>query len=178
MLGNPAIVPSSVALSQDRISLEIQEHHCLSPDEPLNTGTDATGLGDNILNAFLPEGTIITHVQVSKCQSFADNSVLILYLKDGILAFNPLTGRQTRYETFVPGRPAPYSAAAMAKLQCKWISAEDQSDDDDDMSAEPYGGALRADQVIPIDDDDVWEDTVKHLSSGVNDILITGKVRW
>lgn len=66
MLANPAIVPSSVGLSQDRLSLEIQEHHCLSPDEPLNAGTDTTGLGDNILNAFLPQGTTVTHVQVSK----------------------------------------------------------------------------------------------------------------
>lgn len=70
----------------------------------------------------------------------------------------------------------------MAKLQCNWMSGEDQSDDDEDedededMDAGSYGGALRADQVIPIDDDAVWKDTVAHLSSGVNDILITGKV--
>lgn len=63
----------------------------------------------------------------------------------------------------------------MAKLQCNWMRGEDQSDDD--VGAESYGGALPADQVIPIDDDEAWEDTVEHLSSGVNDILITGKVR-
>ena len=72
---------------------------------------------------------------------------------------------------------APYSAAAMAKLQCNWINTSDHTNDDNDSvrDYETYSGALPADQVIPIHDDEQWEDTVDHLSSGVNDILITGK---
>ncbi|KAF7977139.1 hypothetical protein HWV62_4543 [Athelia sp. TMB] len=162
MLLDPSTPTSSVGISQDRISLEIQEHHCLSPDEPLSAGTDATGFGDDILNAYLPRGTAIRHVQ------------------DGIIAINPVTGRQTRYETFVPGtESAPYSAAAMAKLQCKWIGTSGRADDDNDgtRAYEAHSGALPADQVMPIHDDELWEDTVNHLSSGVNDIIITGKVR-
>ena len=34
---------------------------------------------------------------------------------------------------------------------------------------------MPAEQVTPIDDDS-WEDTVEHTSSGVKDILVTGKV--
>lgn len=99
------------------------------------------------------------------------------------MVYNPITGRHTRYETFVPGRPSPYSAAATAKLQAPWVGSEAAESEDrgENMSITPTerqsdGSALPADQVIPIDDDDEWEDTVEHLSTGVRDILITGKV--
>ena len=35
---------------------------------------------------------------------------------------------------------------------------------------------MPAEHVTPIHDDEAWEDTVEHTSSGVKDILVTGKV--
>jgi hypothetical protein len=70
-----------------------------------------------------------------------------------------------------PDKPAPYSKAACSKLQTPLISASDSGD-----SVKYDGGALPAEQVTSIDNDDVWEDTVEHVSSGVRDILVTGKV--
>jgi hypothetical protein len=64
MLLNPRISPSTVGISQDRISLEFQEHHCLRPDEPLIAGTDETGSGDDILNAWFPRNAVIRHLEV------------------------------------------------------------------------------------------------------------------
>jgi hypothetical protein len=35
---------------------------------------------------------------------------------------------------------------------------------------------MRVEQVTSIDDDDEWEDNVAQLSTGVRDILVTGRV--
>jgi hypothetical protein len=35
---------------------------------------------------------------------------------------------------------------------------------------------MPAEHVTPIHDDEAWEDTVEHTSTGVKDILVTGKV--
>jgi hypothetical protein len=67
----------------------------------------------------------------------------------------------------------PYSKTACDKLQTPWISGSIIEDSSDDESEE---GAKEAGQVTPIDDDDKYEDTVHHLSTGVKDILVTGKV--
>jgi hypothetical protein len=93
--------------------------------------------------------------------------------QDAVEIQYPATGQSTRYETFSPNRPSPYSRAACEKLQMLWISGNDSEDDVEDSSD---GGALLAEQVTSIDNDDEWEDTVEHLSSGVGDILVTGKV--
>ena len=64
MLLDPRIPASTVGVSQDRISIEFQEHHCLYPDEPLTPGTDETECGDDILNAWLPQNIVVRHLEV------------------------------------------------------------------------------------------------------------------
>lgn len=64
MLINPATDPASVGMSLDRVQFELQEHHCLTTDEPLAAGTDASGYGDDILNAYLPQGANYSDVEV------------------------------------------------------------------------------------------------------------------
>lgn len=84
---------------------------------------------------------------------------------------------RTRYYTYHPDSASPYSKEACAKLQTvqsTWVS------DDIEEPAEAGSvieGALEAGAVTSIDDDEEYEDTVEHLSSGIKDILITGKVR-
>src|ERR1700691_2451887 len=67
MLMNPQVPTSNVGVSQDRISFELQEHHCLYPDEPLIPGTDETECGDDILNAWLPRNIVVRHLEVCPC---------------------------------------------------------------------------------------------------------------
>ena len=98
---------------------------------------------------------------------------IIPFAQDAVEIQHPATGQSTRYETFLPNRPLPYSRAACEKLQTPWISGNDSEDDVEDSSD---GGALPAEQVTSFDNDDEWEDTVEHLSTGVGDILVTGKV--
>jgi hypothetical protein len=98
---------------------------------------------------------------------------ITLFAQDAVEIQHPATGQSTRYETFLPNRPLPYSRAACEKLQTPWISGNDSEDEVEDSSD---GGALPAEQVTSFDNDDEWEDTVEHLSTGVGDILVTGKV--
>lgn len=65
---NPATDPASVGMSLDRVQFKFQEHHCLAPDQPLIPGTDASGYGDDILNAFLPDDVDYKDVEV--CSTF------------------------------------------------------------------------------------------------------------
>jgi hypothetical protein len=67
----------------------------------------------------------------------------------------------------------PYSKAVCDKLRTSWIPGTIIEDNSDDESEE---GAKEAELVTYVDDDDEYEDTVDHLSTGVKDILITGKV--
>ena len=64
MVINPATDPASVGMSLDRVQFEFREHHCIYPDEPLIAGTDESGYGDDILNAFLPEDAEFRDVEV------------------------------------------------------------------------------------------------------------------
>jgi len=95
-----------------------------------------------------------------------------LYVRrqDAIEVQDPVTGRNTRYETFFPNNSSPYSKAARDRLQGSWIPV---GNGDEHVG---YGGALPAEEVTSIDNDDEWEDTAEHHSSGVRDILVTGKV--
>ncbi|KIM85033.1 hypothetical protein PILCRDRAFT_817871 [Piloderma croceum F 1598] len=154
MLLNPHIPASTIGVSQDRISFEFQEHHCLYPDEPLTPGTDETECGDDILNAWLPQNIVVRH------------------LEGAIEIQDPVTGRNIRYETFLPNRPLSYSKAACDKLRNSCIPVGDVEEHVGRPSDE---GAMPAEHVTPIHDDDAWEDTVEHTSSGVKDILVTGK---
>lgn len=99
-----------------------------------------------------------------------------LLSQDAVEIRDPVTGRNTRYETMFPDKPAPYSKAACGKLQTPLISANGSDNRGDNVECESDGGALPAEQVTSIDNDDDWEDTVEHVSSGVRDILVTGKV--
>lgn len=84
---------------------------------------------------------------------------------------------RTRYYTYHPGRALPYSKEGCSKLQMvepTWTS--DDLKEESDMAESVTEGALEAGDVPNIDDDDEYENTVEHLSSGIKDILITGKV--
>jgi len=150
---NPSLPRSSVPIGYRPLNMCLQEHHCLKPDVRIPAGTDASGLGDDILNAWLPHGVVVTN------------------LEDAIEVFDPTTGCRARYETFFPNRPAPYSKSACEKLQTSWITVGDEEEIADDSSD---SGAMEAEEVPYIDDDDEFEDVVAHRSSGVSDILVTG----
>lgn len=151
--------PLSVLIVPKPLYWELHEHHCLTPNEPLQAGLDENSW-DDILNAWLPRGLVFTH------------------LEDGLEVYDPTAGRTVRYETFVPRSEAPYSKSVYDKLQMDWISSE--SDDSEEITdSGSLLGSEDPDCNLPsrsyIDDDDRFADTVCHLSSGVCDILITGK---
>lgn len=84
---------------------------------------------------------------------------------------------RTRYYTYHPDRALPYSREGCSKLQTvesDWIT--DDLEEDSDMAESVTVGALEAGDVPNIDDDNEYEDTVEYLTSGIRDILITGKV--
>ena len=93
MLLNPQTRASTVGVSHDRISLEIEEHHCLCPDRPLMLGTDETGCGDDILNAWLPRDIDIKHVDVRQIPP--------IYLRDYLLLTHPFAIR-VRLKYMIP----------------------------------------------------------------------------
>lgn len=83
-----------------------------------------------------------------------------------------MTGQNVRYETIYPNKPSVYSKEVCDRIQTPWLSGEDS---EDEVEEDLDGGAVLAEQVTSIDDED-RVDSVDHLSSGVRDILITGKV--
>lgn len=61
---NPQNPSASVGIGHNHIAFELQEHHCLSPNEPLYTGTDEAGFGDDILNAYFPKNMSVKQLEV------------------------------------------------------------------------------------------------------------------
>lgn len=122
---------------------------------------------------------------------------LLARAQDGLEVYDQTTGKTARYETFVPRSEAPYSKLACDKLQTGWISSESDEEIADSGSLsgseDPDCNLLSSSYI---DDDDRFADTVwqvklfsmfvwywwpldaSHLSSGVCDILITGKVGY
>ncbi|PFH46019.1 hypothetical protein AMATHDRAFT_156930 [Amanita thiersii Skay4041] len=150
--------PLAVPLFQKPLYWTLREHHCLSPDEPLSIGIHESGV-DDILNAWLPRGYTIQH------------------LEDAIEVFDPYTGRTARYETFIPRDPAHYSKQACEKVKMDWISGVDEEISGNE--GVPAAAAAIFDKVDPnssyIDNDDEYADNVEYQSSGVSDILVTGE---
>ncbi|KAF8903700.1 hypothetical protein CPB84DRAFT_1961070 [Gymnopilus junonius] len=136
---------------------ELQEHHCLSPNYPLPAGL-GDQWGDDILNAWLPRGLTFSHSE------------------DAVEAYDPTTGHTTRYETVIPGKAALYSSmSASEKLSKAWISRASDGEIADDCATSPVSPSEIGPDSDTVDDDDEYYDTMSQLSSGVSDILITGK---
>jgi len=149
---DPHLPSTSVPIINRPLNMWLQEHHCLKPGVGLPPGNDASDWGDDILNAWLPRGIIVRHVE------------------DALEVFDPATECTVRYETFFPDRPAPYSKRACERLQTSWTTVEGEEIAD----GSPDIGAVSAEEVPCIDDDDEFEDVVMHQSSGVSDVLVTG----
>ncbi|KAF8896693.1 hypothetical protein BD779DRAFT_1497292 [Infundibulicybe gibba] len=153
---NPHLHPNSMRLQQRPLYWDLEEHHCLNPDQPIPGGIDEIG-GDDVLNAWLPRGITIHH------------------LEDAIEVFDPNTNHTVRYETFLPQGPVSYSKVGCEKLEQPWISGDcdgevSQDDTNPDLGPQNLGAS-----VTYIDNDEEYHDTVCHRSSGVSDIIITGK---
>jgi hypothetical protein len=88
--------------------------------------------------------------------------------QEAIVIFDPNTGNTTRYETYFPDRSEHYSQAACERLRAF----------EEEMSEEEYttpNSSSEMDMRTSIDSDD-WEDETVNVSSGVRDVLLTGKV--
>ncbi|KAH7911693.1 hypothetical protein BJ138DRAFT_1113010 [Hygrophoropsis aurantiaca] len=88
-----------VPVYHERLTCQLEEHHCLSPYEPLIAPSDQDGWGEDILNAWLPRLLNINR------------------RADGIEVFDPTTNERIWYETYHPERSAPYSKSAWEKIQ-------------------------------------------------------------
>ncbi|KAL0945455.1 hypothetical protein HGRIS_000945 [Hohenbuehelia grisea] len=167
LLSNPMRPVNSVPIYHQGLYMTLREHHCLQPDDPLRVGEDETG-GDDPLHAWLPRGFTVRQYE------------------DAIEVLDRLIERSVRYETFNPGREEPYSHAACSKLQTDWTP----DDCHEEVPGESCGGSgggesttyteavtkgAAASTCVSIDNDDAFEDTVSHRSSGVADILVTGE---
>ncbi|KAF8963146.1 hypothetical protein BDZ97DRAFT_1051779 [Flammula alnicola] len=148
---------STISVRHRPLYWQLQEHHCLSPNEPVSLGVDDNFL-DDFLNAWLPRGVTFTH------------------LGDAVEVYDPLTGRTARYETVIPRSAALYSKTE--KLSRSWICDESDgviADNVPELASGLGNPDISIGPSLSIDDDDEYCDTVSHLSSGVSDILITGK---
>jgi hypothetical protein len=65
-LVDPRVPSISVPLHCGPLFCRFQEHHCLHPDTPLSAGTAASGLGDDVLNAWLPRSFNVMKLEVSQ----------------------------------------------------------------------------------------------------------------
>ncbi|KAF9460340.1 hypothetical protein BDZ94DRAFT_1284000 [Collybia nuda] len=154
---NPRSSPFSVSLYHQPLYWTLQEHHCLHREDMLSTGTGDME-DDDFLNTWLPRGTTVKHTN------------------DAIQLYDPVTCRTARYETFNPRSTAHYSKSACDKMETPWISDSLS----ETISGSEYGSDLDFENpdstMVYIDDDDEYEDVVHYRSSGICDILITGKV--
>jgi hypothetical protein len=97
---------------------EMKEHHCLSPNAPL----EATG---DILNAWMPVGTKIRHVTVSSLflflirRNFPNVYLFLIFPQDGIEVYDPIKQWTVKYDTHLPSGPGQcaYSPCATKMLQ-------------------------------------------------------------
>ena len=64
--------PLTVSIAPKPLYWELQEHHCLIPNEPLLAGLDENSC-DDILNAWLPRGLVFTHIEV--CSTISNMSL-------------------------------------------------------------------------------------------------------
>lgn len=152
---------ATVSVRHRPLYWELREHHCLSPNEPLSPGVEDDAVED-VLNAWIPKGTIFRQRE------------------DALEVYDPTTGKTTRYENAY-SRDATFSKPSSEKPSGPWISGE-ESDGAIAETLAPRESVFDAENpdnslgpTPSIDDDDVYEDTVSYLSSGVADILITGK---
>ncbi|KAH0833351.1 hypothetical protein J3R83DRAFT_12422 [Lanmaoa asiatica] len=160
------IPATSVPLVQEKISCSFEEHHCLSFSEPLLAPPRRDGFGEDIFNAWLPRDLEFTRRTVSMVytSSFIPNP-FPCDSQDGLEIFDPSTGKNTWYETYHPNHRSPYSTRACERLSNElgheWYCQEDSdSEMQEDTEEEEY------------------EDFVEELQSGVQDIIITGKVSF
>jgi hypothetical protein len=65
LLAIPPLSPGAVNNTHRPLAINLQEHHCLSPDPKLSVGCDDIGYGDDILNAWMPQGTTVHHEEVN-----------------------------------------------------------------------------------------------------------------
>lgn len=61
---HPRESPFSVPLQHKPLYWKLQEHHCLRPDESLNSGMGDLD-DDDFLNAWLPRGILVKYLEVS-----------------------------------------------------------------------------------------------------------------
>ncbi|KAG7444724.1 uncharacterized protein BT62DRAFT_933772 [Guyanagaster necrorhizus] len=171
LLRGPSDVdPRALPLHSKPLYWSLQEHHCFEPTEPIAPGTDEYN-GDDILNAWLPRGHLLTHL-------------------DGAIEFYDSENNcKIRYDTFIPrgSREAPYLKPACERPHPQWIlnecdeiatdevpgstspsEYETQSNrrHDGEAVAGIYGATVPSDEYV---------DTVSYRSSGVADVLVTGE---
>ncbi|KAF9475448.1 hypothetical protein BDN70DRAFT_883714 [Pholiota conissans] len=147
--------PTHISVRHRPLYWQIKEHHCMSPNDPVSIGADSDAF-DDILNAWFPRGVTIIH---------EENAVRVL---------DPLTGKISRYETVIPRNAAEHCKEE--KLTERWISWESHEAiaENPISMLDSTNPDINLAPIPCIDDDDEYNDTVSHLSSGVMDILLTG----
>lgn len=110
----------SAAMYSRPLFWELEEHHCLEPNVPVDPGLDDFG-GDDFLSAWFPR-----HCQVK-------------HLEDAIEVYDTRTQRTSRYETYLGAGSACYSNQVCDKLQSTGIwdeGWEDEAEEDPNVGSE------------------------------------------
>ncbi|PBL04335.1 hypothetical protein ARMGADRAFT_50007 [Armillaria gallica] len=162
-----AMDPRALPLHSKPLYWRLQEHHCFEPTEPIAPGTDEYN-GDDIMNAWLPRGHRLTHV-------------------DGAIEFyDSENNRKIRYETFIPRgtKEAPYLKPACERPHPQWILNDCDEIATDELTSpskyETRSNGLHAGEAVAgiygaTEPSDEYVDTVSYRSSGVADVLVTGE---
>ncbi|KAL7285040.1 hypothetical protein ACG7TL_000131 [Trametes sanguinea] len=82
-------------VAEQPVYVRFSEHHCIEPENPVPTGRDADGLGDNVQNAYFPRNF----------QYLQTGNTLRIELP------RSHTTARYRYETYVEGRPNSHNPA-------------------------------------------------------------------
>jgi hypothetical protein len=142
--------------------MRLREHHSVSPRTPTSAGGRNDGFDDGLFNAYFPT----MHCQES----------------DGFVQVLDYTGNKSIYETYSPGLPNSHDPEtchmcirAREEKEREWNIKIHSPNREVEFMFENLGLGTTSDED---DDQFLDDDGASHTCHGVQDIIVTGRVRF
>jgi hypothetical protein len=173
--GRPRPHLSAIRTALPPVYIRLREYHCLTGDTPLTATTELNLRGVSVPSRYRGQQQQQGGSDKGADEGSGLDGVLGGWMPprwnvredgEGATFWDPVTRQETRYALHTPGT-RPYAPNVMRKL--------DELRASSCCGAEPRTPASAVDEGDRIDDDDVYEDTVEHESSGVQDIVLLGE---
>jgi hypothetical protein len=145
--------------------MRLREHHSVSPRTPVNIGGKNDGFDDGFFNAYLP---------TMYCQE-----------SDGFVHVMDHAGNKSCYETYSPGLSNSHDAEtchmcarARDEREREWNIKMRSPNRDVEFIFESMGLGTASDEDGGQSAEFPDEDTALHSCDGIQDIIVTGRVRF